>query len=195
MVDILLYHGTMDIYADSIISNGINLKKSKRHLDFGPGFYTTPEKSFAVNTAENRAKRYNKFSKSHAPRRPSVVIFDCDIEQLNSLSIKCFPSPSDAWGRFVLANRITSDSIRQSVEHNFDHRFDCVIGPTADGRSGAIDALVELLDSGKAPLSQIRTASIVPSRRLNWGIQYSFHTTTALICLKLKDIQYIHPGR
>lgn len=195
VVEILLYHGTMDIYADNIARSGISLQKSKPYLDFGPGFYTTPERSFAVNTAENRAKRYNKFSRIRMPRNPAIVIFECDNERLNLLSHKYFSSPSDVWGRFVLANRITNDSIRQSTEHNCDHRFDCVVGPTADGKSGAIDTLVELIDSGKVPLSKIRTYSIIPSRHLNWGIQYSFHTSAALACLKLRDVQYILPRR
>ena len=195
MVEILLYHGTMDIYADSIARNGISLQKSKPYLDFGPGFYTTPERGFAVNTAENRAKRYNKFSRTCMPRNAAIVVFECDDERLSLLSHKCFSSPSDVWGRFVLANRITSDSIRQGTEHNCDHRFDCVIGPTADGKSGAIDALVELVDSRKVPLSQIRTGSIIPPRRLNWGIQYSFHTPAALACLKLSEVQYIQSRR
>lgn len=195
MVAILLYHGTMDIYADDIARNGVNLNKSKPYLDFGPGFYTTPDQRFALNTAENRAKRYNKFKQSRAQRSSAIVVFECDAEHLSSLMLKRFSSPSVEWGRFVLANRITSDTIRQSVEHNRDHRFDCVIGPTADGRSGAIDTLVELLDSGKVSFPQIKTGSIVPSHALNWGLQYAFHTPDAIDCLKLRDIQYNHSRR
>lgn len=36
VICIILYHGTIDKYADDIKANGINLKKSKHCLDLAP---------------------------------------------------------------------------------------------------------------------------------------------------------------
>src|SRR5215469_6028727 len=38
--DIVLYHGTVDIFAAAIL-NGVRVKSGKPATDFGPGFYTT----------------------------------------------------------------------------------------------------------------------------------------------------------
>ena len=46
-----LYHGTILQHAINILENGIDLKKSKPFLDFGRGFYTTPDIEMARNMA------------------------------------------------------------------------------------------------------------------------------------------------
>lgn len=40
---IKLYHGTNESSALSIVNDGIDLSKSKKYLDFGPGFYMTDD--------------------------------------------------------------------------------------------------------------------------------------------------------
>ncbi len=46
-----LYHGTTYRNALDIIQNGINLNKSNLYLDFGRGFYVTPNWNLARNIA------------------------------------------------------------------------------------------------------------------------------------------------
>lgn len=46
-----LYHGTNCSSAINIITNGIDLKYSKPYLDFGAGFYATPNYDHAVISA------------------------------------------------------------------------------------------------------------------------------------------------
>ena len=60
------------------------------------------------------------------------------------------------------------------------HCFVAALIPKQESAYSLSNTLVELIDSGKVPLSKIRTYSIIPSRHLNWGIQYSFHTSAAL---------------
>src|SRR5947209_3085513 len=38
--EIVLFHGTIDLFASSILA-GIRVAKGKPYTDFGPGFYTT----------------------------------------------------------------------------------------------------------------------------------------------------------
>lgn len=46
-----VYHGTTYRNALDIIQNGINLNKSNLYLDFGRGFYVTPNWNLARNIA------------------------------------------------------------------------------------------------------------------------------------------------
>ena len=46
-----LYHGTILNHQIDIEKNGINLEKSKSFLDFGRGFYTTPD--FKIDVSIN----------------------------------------------------------------------------------------------------------------------------------------------
>ena len=182
----------MDAYARSIVDRGIDLSRSKRYLDFGSGFYTTPDFEFAKNTAVFRTEAYNSFArqKGRELRCPAVVVLEYNVPEEVVLQIKKFVEPSNAWGRFVIANRITDNRFRKNVSHNFFHKYDCVIGPTADGRAGNIDTLIELVESGKVELRNLKSGLIAPSRKHNWGIQYSFHTEKAISCLKTKDVIY-----
>ena len=44
-----VYHGTTLSHAVDICDNGIDLSKSNVHLDFGRGFYVTPNIEMAKN--------------------------------------------------------------------------------------------------------------------------------------------------
>ena len=46
-----VYHGTSLSNAINICNNGIDLSKSNKYLDFGRGFYVTPNKEMAKNMA------------------------------------------------------------------------------------------------------------------------------------------------
>lgn len=185
VVGIRLYHGTMDVYARDISQNGIDLSKSKKYLDFGPGFYTTPILDFAKETAVFRTSRYNRFSKKH--RGSAVVCFEVDESEWALLKVKRFPSASTEWQRFVIANRMTNTQRRERYQHNGDQRFDCVIGPTADGKAGSIDYLVDQVDKGFNALEDLNLRGILPSRKNKWGMQYSFHTLEAISTLRITE--------
>lgn len=46
-----VYHGTALSHAIDICDNGIDLSKSNVYLDFGRGFYVTPDIEMAKNMA------------------------------------------------------------------------------------------------------------------------------------------------
>lgn len=181
VICIILYHGTIDKYADDIITNGINLSKSKHSLDFGPGFYTTEDLKFAENTAKFRMKRYNFFHQDHKVSWKVVKIV-CDDEKFENLLLKSFYSPDAEWGKFIIANRCENKNVHHTYNNNIDKRYDVVSGPTADG-NGSLTPIIAEVNEGKKSLEEIDYLSFAPSRSNNWGNQISFHTTKSLSCI------------
>ncbi|MGM9549986.1 MAG: DUF3990 domain-containing protein [Faecousia sp.] len=186
MIRIILYHGTLDRYAYDIIRNGINLEKSKPNLDFGPGFYTTPDKEFAINTAKFHQAKFNAMSKKeHVGWR--VVELECDDKMFSQFNCKCFDSPDEEWGKFVISNRCKNKEIHNTSENNIDKRYDIVSGPTADGK-GTLAPVIKAVDSGDCTLDDIDFASFAPPSSKNWGNQISFHTNESLSCITVKGV-------
>lgn len=54
-----LYHGTNYSSTINIITNGIDLRYSKPYLDFGSGFYTTPNYDHAAFSALRATDKFN----------------------------------------------------------------------------------------------------------------------------------------
>lgn len=181
-----LYHGTIDKYAADIICNGVDLRKSKKHLDFGPGFYTTPDKQFAVETARTRAKVYNAFNRD-GPVGPKVLVFECDDSLLAALTRKVFTSADTFWAQFILANRCENQAIHKCYDNNLDGQYDVVSGPTADGR-GTLTPIVSQVTSGECSIESIDYSAFTPSKSKHWGSQMSFHTGKSLTCLLLRSV-------
>lgn len=179
----LLYHGTISKYAANIISNGVILDKSKKHLDFGPGFYTTPNMEFALETAKCRAKSYNAFHKNDLVI-PKVLVFEYMDTKLSDVNIKMFDVASDEWAQFVLSNRTSNDLAHEKFDNNLDKKYDIVHGPTADGKY-KITPTVNQIDNGCLSIDEINYRIIAPSNNKKWGDQISFHTEDALACIKL----------
>lgn len=181
----LLYHGTIDKYAADIILNGVNLQKSKSHLDFGPGFYTTPDFEFALETANNRMKRYNFFHPNEKPVTARVLVFECDETAVSSLNVKRFDAVDLLWGQFILANRCENEIVHKQYDHNIDSRYDIVSGPTADGK-GTLTPIVEQVNNAEISIEKADYISFAPAQHKNWGKQISFHTVQSLSCIRLK---------
>lgn len=121
---IFLYHGTDEDSAKRIFNEGILLNVCKPNVDFGRGFYTTPD----IETAMKWAKR-KAFSKCKAP---SVVKLSFDYEGAIPL-IKMFNDDLE-WAQFVINNRNGMSYVKKvSVGlHNLDSRFDITEGSIAD---------------------------------------------------------------
>ena len=181
VICIILYHGTIDKYADDIKANGINLKKSKHCLDFGPGFYTTEDYQFAENTAKFRMKRYNSFHPNEEVRGRVVKIV-CDEEKFKNFNSKNFDIPDAAWGKFIIANRCVNKDIHCAYDNNVDMRYDIVSGPTADG-NGILTPIIVSANQGTCSLESIDYSLFAPSHIGHWGNQISFHTRKSLSCI------------
>ncbi len=182
----LLYHGTIHPYAASIVVQGVQLSKSKRFLDFGPGFYTTPNPDFARTTAESHAKTYNYFHPG-ASVIGRVLEFEFDDRLARSLRTKEFSTANLQWAQFIIANRCENPLVHQAYDHNIDHVYDIVLGPVADGR-GAITPMVEQVNAGLLSLEDLDYRAITPARHARWGSQVSFHTNAALACIHFKSV-------
>lgn len=184
----LLYHGTIHTSAADILLHGVLLSKSEAHLDFGVGFYTTPNPDFAWKTADFRVKR-SRFLHPNVSVSPRVLVFEFDEEMAKGLHFRHFTAPDLPWAQFVVANRCENSLIHATYDHNLDHKYDIVSGPTADGR-GTIAPLIEQVNNGAISLDDLDYRAIAPAKNSTWGTQISFHTQAALGCIRLQNVLY-----
>ena len=127
----ILYHGS----SLEIIQPDIAF--SRRNLDFGQGFYTTPIKQQAINWA----KRFKKLGKT-----AFLNCYEFDERLFEQFTTKEFYSYGEDWLDFILANRT-----EQPVEP-----FDIVIGGVANDRVfNTIELLIENLISKKEALGRL----------------------------------------
>jgi len=119
-----LYHGS------TVIVERPRLIAPNRTLDFGIGFYTTMNRSQAVECAGiimPRRKEKTQF----------VSVYEFDMERAErALSVLRFSGPDDAWLDFVCENR----------QGNYAGKaYDMIIGPIANDK---VYATIGLYESG-----------------------------------------------
>lgn len=112
----ILYHGT------NLCIDKIDLSVCRPNKDFGQGFYLT--------TLEDQAQKMARRVAAIYGGEPIVNVYQFDGANLQNpeLHIRFFPEPSVEWALFVTNNR----NKILTGEHNFDFRYDLVIGPVAD---------------------------------------------------------------
>ena len=164
----ILYHGSN---CDVTIPD---LKRGRRGLDFGQGFYLTPDMNSARSMARNAARR-----EGCGRRTINVYEFDEASARNAGLSIRCFSEMNLEWMTFVVANRIFD---RNAADHNLDNHHDVVCGYIADDR---IQALIRTYCGGMTTVEQILKNLLDRPWRV---LQYSFHTKRALRYLRLKEV-------
>lgn len=176
----LLWHGTTEKYADHIRKNGIDLRKSRSQLDFGPGFYMTNEVGLAERTARHKTLRENsRFSRQD---RAAVISFQVDESAFKNLCLKKFNFSSSKWLEYVILNRLRSDllTLTQLQVSNHDGKYDLSIGPTADGSvANDVYAIGKSASSGGIVIERDLYRRFLPSM----GEQYAFHTEKSLTCI------------
>ena len=167
---IKLYHGTNQSSALSIINDGIDLSKSKKFLDFGPGFYMTDNIKKAKNWARRKAEVLNR------RYMLSETIF-------NSLKCKIFERRNSEWAYFIMVNRIGSVEVANQLnlsDHNLDAKYDIVIGEIADGSVSDIAFKIrENIDE----FNSFSLNDLLPDNGMYYGKQFSLHTSSALSCI------------
>lgn len=180
---VIIYHGTISTSVEKIISNGIDLKKGKPNVDFGQGFYTTPIKSFALNTARNKTMKTNTH-KGYKYCYPSIISFDFDEERSSKLNILKFQRKDTNWAQFVVNNRNGFEYIKsiESKFHNLYGYFDIVDGEIADNKITRLAQELKLLKETVEKEDLNVCSYQYPTR------QISFHTNSSLKCLTLKDV-------
>lgn len=174
-----VYHGTILRHATDIINNGINLNKSKTYLDFGRGFYVTPDVEMARNMA-NRAAASEWRAKNAFP---TVLCFE--YEENPILSYKKFEYEDIEWAKFIMANRVSLEIAKELclVDSNNELKYDIIIGGTADGNVAGIasDLRFERLQPKDYSLS---LADFLKKDGSSYGTQIVFCTERALACIK-----------
>ena len=114
----ILYHGT------NCSIDKIDLDKCRPYKDFGKGFYLTTIREQAEKMAHRVARIYGG--------EPTVNVYEFDGIPTD-LKVKRFESPTQDWAMFVIRNRNadTDPDPNPSYDHNFDHRYDIVVGPVS----------------------------------------------------------------
>lgn len=158
----IIYHGSME----KVISPEI--RKPNRTLDYGSGFYTTT--SYAQ--AEAWVKRRMAESGVYVG---FVNIYELDDNNIGSLKVLSFESPTEEWVDFVMKNR---------TQKNYVHDYDIVYGPVANDRAYAAFALYEggLIDK-KTLISELKAYKLID--------QYLFHTSKALEYLRFIEAKEV----
>lgn len=159
----ILYHGSLEIVEKP------QIRLANRTLDYGAGFYTT--------TSKNQAQLWVKRRMTGQAKKGYINFYQFEAETMKHLSILNFPTPSEEWVDFVMANRI---------DRNFTHNYDIVSGPVANDRAYAAFALYEggLLNK-KELIQELKTYELVD--------QLLFHTNKALTYLnyiKAEEVYY-----
>jgi len=121
---LMLYHGTLDIHANAIINNGVNVTLGKRYTDFGRGFYTT--------TVQQQARSWAwQLSQNHPGSAPAVVQFDVDRDALAGLDGLWFVRGSfnaDDYWSLVFHCRQGHAAHGRAMKKGW---YDIVVGPVA----------------------------------------------------------------
>jgi hypothetical protein len=118
------YHGTVDVFANAIVSSGVNVGLGRTGTDFGPGFYTT--------TLERQAKTWAHQLAIPRGARAAVVAIDVGRDALASLDTLAFVrgdfDAEEFWSLVVHCRRGASHHARAGVHRR---AYDVVIGPVA----------------------------------------------------------------
>ncbi|MGM0879133.1 MAG: DUF3990 domain-containing protein [Bacillota bacterium] len=190
------YHGTTHFAALEIKQNGIDLGKSRRRLDFGPGFYLTSNLSQAAKQAKRKAIAYNleqdqlfcDFEKVQNYADSLILAYELDIETLNICEGYFFTANNDDWAKFILGNRSKNPEKYNWVFHNQDQRIDYVYGPLADGMK--IPRLIRDVERGKITQSEF-LKEISQTYSFPTENQMSIHTEIAINSLILKEVIFV----
>lgn len=146
-----IYHGSTTIVTSP------EIRESNRSLDYGNGFYATT----SFDQAEKWVRRKMREDNQH---KGYVNVYELDTQSLKDYNTLSFPTPSEEWVDFVMANRTQED---------FTHDYDIVYGPVANDHVYAAFALYEgHVISKQALIAELRTYTLVD--------QYLFHSNRSL---------------
>lgn len=128
--DIVLYHGTIQKHADSILK-GIDIQQSRVKTDFGQGFYVTTLKRQAEGWADKAHARIRSRFRQYAENKPVVVKYEIRRDELAQLETLWFirgAFDADDYWSLVFHCRQGKPGHRRS---NSPAIYDIVIGPVA----------------------------------------------------------------
>ena len=124
--DIVLYHGTIDLYAPAIVA-GVSVGMGKPYRDFGPGFYTTTLLTQAQTWAAEIAA-----TKPPGTATPAVIKLTVPRDALAELDTLAFVrgdfNADDFWSFVPYCRRGATDHRRGGPPYTY---YDIVYGPVA----------------------------------------------------------------
>jgi hypothetical protein len=147
--NILLYHGTADLWAADIL-NAIDLGQAQPYTDFGRGFYTTSKLDQARRWARDVARIWGSV--------PAVIEFDVERNAIAQLECMFFIRSSaaaiDFWSFVQYCKTIAGDHNRLYQPGYYDivagpvpgNWKDQTVIPDSDQISFHTDAAVRVLD-------------------------------------------------
>ena len=187
----ILYHGTDNISAESIIKNGIDLKFGKKYVDNGPGFYLTPNLEFAVRRAQMTADMLKQF-RSAQKIYPAVLEIEFELPKNDhNIIIKEFVGSGYDWKEFVFYNRAGYGFIQgnniDTNNHNLDCKYDIVIDETAD--AGISNIVSEAKKKENIEFLEAYIDLVEKSTKEYWGKQISLHSDRA--CSYINSIKIL----
>ena len=110
------------------------------------------------------------------------MAFEFDDSRLGDTPVKRFPTPTEEWALFVMANRRPNAPAR---DHNRDNRYGLVVGPVAN------DDLALLFR--QFALGLVTMEMLVREMRYKQlTVQYSFHTPVAVSALSFVGAYDVH---
>jgi hypothetical protein len=122
--DIILFHGTVDTYAGSILTGPVLVSRGRTHTDFGPGFYTTT----LVRQAHTWAAQ---IASSKPGTKAAVIEFVIAREELAQLQSLAFARgdfhADDFWSLIHHCRNGASDHRRVAPASYYD----IIYGPVA----------------------------------------------------------------
>ena len=184
----IVYHGTILNYAINIFENGIDLSKSKQYLDFGRGFYATPDKEMAIDMAFRAMAKAEK--RGIINPLPTLTMFDYNESIV--LNKKQFAYTDLEWAKFIVANRVTPEIASQLglTDHNHDLKYDVIIGKTADGDIARIAAGLRY---GSLPIENytVDVSDLLKHNGDTYETQITFCTEQSLSSIKYMGYEII----
>ena len=161
----ILYHGAIYVF------NDINVNKGKPFKDFDNGFYATSVKQHADRIAL-RNKRYTLRMLSRANKVSNIIPYRYEMtfnENFDGLNVKEFKEANIEWVKFIIFNRLSRTG----------HKYDIVIGPTADERTTTIiESYIDVLKSNAT--DEVYNRIIKELKPENLPKQYLFATERAV---------------
>ena len=149
----ILYHGTNMFFEVPDVNAG------REGMDFGKGFYLTPN----LESAKKMAKRVARFGGGSE----IVLAFEFDEQAARTDGvIKDYPRMDRTWVEFILANRLGNMT---APDHNLDRRYRIVHGYVAD------DRLMKIIDDYENGDLTIEEVEQKLQRAEFRSFQYSFH--------------------
>ena len=124
---LVLYHGTIERWAQDILSNGVSIAKCSPATEFARGFYTTPNRVQAgVHANRLYIQELGLFRRGvgHDPANAVVLKFEVDRLWLAQLETLSFVNPNSDWIAFVDHCRLGGCHIPSQARN-----YDVVFGP------------------------------------------------------------------